>query len=380
MTVSPTPVLILTADTGGGHRGAAEAIAGALSRDYPGAFAPALFDPLPRGLTRWYGPVARWAPWVWAVAFHGSNSRGGAALLDRSLPGARRAVAAAAARYRAGVLVCCHPLTVAAAVRTGLPVVTVVTDLVRPHACWRATGVAAVTVPSSATRWRGPREVAGVPVSATFGALPEGASRAGLRRHLGLAPDRFTIVLTGGGEGAGALARQVRALLRRFADVQVVLLCGRNQALYRRMASHSGGRLTVRPFVTDMADWLRCADLVVGKAGPGTVAEAACCGAPLVLTGELPGQERGNIDLVVGAGAGRRARSVRDLLAQVTALRANPAALEAMRAAAARFARPAAATTIAAVVAAARTTPGGTDEMDCDVVGAGRGDGTPVAV
>ena len=42
----PLPVLLLAADTGGGHRAAAEAISAELLRLYPGRFAPVLCDPL----------------------------------------------------------------------------------------------------------------------------------------------------------------------------------------------------------------------------------------------------------------------------------------------------------------------------------------------
>ena len=72
-------------------------------------------------------------------------------------------------------------------------------------------------------------------------------------------------------------------------------ICGRNLRLQRRLtrlAARTGGRLTVLGFVDNMSDWLRCADVVIAKAGPGTIAEAACCGVPLLLTSHLPGQER----------------------------------------------------------------------------------------
>ena len=52
-------------------------------------------------------------------------------------------------------------------------------------------------------------------------------------------------------------------------------------------------------------------DLVITKAGPATIAEATCCGTPLLLTSHLPGQEKGNTEFVTGAGAGRRVRGVR---------------------------------------------------------------------
>ena len=80
-----------------------------------------------------------------------------------------------------------------------------------------------------------------------------------------------------------------------------------------------------------MADWLRCADVVVGKAGPGTIAEATCCGAPLVLTSFVPGQEKGNAEFVTGAGAGVYAPRPRQLVAEIGRLRGDPDALAAMR-------------------------------------------------
>jgi 1,2-diacylglycerol 3-beta-galactosyltransferase len=63
-----------------------------------------------------------------------------------------------------------------------------------------------------------------------------------------------------------------------------------------------------------MSGWLRCADVVIAKAGPGTIAEATCCGAPLLLTSHLPGQEKGNARFVTAARAGRHAPRRRQML------------------------------------------------------------------
>jgi len=104
-------------------------------------------------------------------------------------------------------------------------------------------------------------------------------------------------------------------------------------------------------FVGNMADWLRCADVVVGKAGPGTIAEAACCAAPLVLTSYLPGQEEGNAEFVVSAGAGRYAPGLRDLVTEIRRLHGDPAALARMRSAATGLARPSAAAGVGALLA-----------------------------
>jgi 1,2-diacylglycerol 3-beta-galactosyltransferase len=42
-------------------------------------------------------------------------------------------------------------------------------------------------------------------------------------------------------------------------------------------------------FVNNMADYMVAADILVSKAGPGTIAEAACVGLPVLLTSFLPG-------------------------------------------------------------------------------------------
>uniref|UniRef100_A0A7S2GQZ9 monogalactosyldiacylglycerol synthase n=1 Tax=Helicotheca tamesis TaxID=374047 RepID=A0A7S2GQZ9_9STRA len=61
------------------------------------------------------------------------------------------------------------------------------------------------------------------------------------------------------------------------------------------------GKVTVTGlgFVTRMAEYMVAADILVSKAGPGTIAEAASLSLPVMLTSFLPGQEEGNVDYVV---------------------------------------------------------------------------------
>jgi 1,2-diacylglycerol 3-beta-galactosyltransferase len=387
------PLLFLLADTGGGHRSAARAVSQALEEAYPGRFDPVLCDPLAgRGsawLLRWvtnlYGPVTRLAPWAWGAAYHACDSRWVMRLLGRTLLAlADRPVADSVAAHEPAAIVSFHPLTGGAAARArqragrDIPVVTVVTDLVTSHAAWRAGGAGGadgsdgsdgagpadrVALATAAVRERCRRGglaanrcvETGLPVTSGFwdGPSPDG-ERAALRRSLGVSERCFLAVLTGGGEGSGGLARRAAAIVRSFDDIEVVAICGRNLRLRRRLArlaARTGGRLIVLGFVDNMSDWLRCADVVITKAGPGTIAEAACCGAPLLLTSQLPGQERGNAHLVTMAGAGRRAPRRWQLLRELSVLRHDPAALAAMRTASARLGRPAAAAGVAALLA-----------------------------
>ncbi len=291
------------------------------------------------------------------------------------------------------------------------PVITVITDLITAHRSWRDAAVDRVIVPSEEIAARCAKDgwpdghclPLGLPVATEFCQPPLGeAERKDLKRELGIDGD-FLIVLTGGAEGSGGLRRRAAAIVRHVEGVDVAVICGRNKTLKRRVtrlahrterraargtAGQAGARagrgpdtrpgrrlssralsrrlpriarrrvvrpgsssLAVHGFVGNMADWLRCADVVVGKAGPGTIAEATCCGAPLVLTSFVPGQEKGNTEFITGAGAGVYAPKPRQLIDEISRLRGDPDALAAMRKAAIRVSRPRAATDIARFLA-----------------------------
>ena len=53
-----------------------------------------------------------------------------------------------------------------------------------------------------------------------------------------------------------------------------------------------------------MPDFMRAADIIVTKAGPGTIAEALNANLPIILFSKLPGQEDGNVTYVLETGTG----------------------------------------------------------------------------
>lgn len=56
--------------------------------------------------------------------------------------------------------------------------------------------------------------------------------------------------------------------------------------------------VVLKGFVNNMADWMAASDLIITKAGPGTIAEACTRGLPVLLNCYLPGQEEGNVAFV----------------------------------------------------------------------------------
>jgi len=104
-------------------------------------------------------------------------------------------------------------------------------------------------------------------------------------------------------------------------------------------------------FEQRMPEMMQAATILVTKAGPSTIAEAANAGLPLVLYSCLPGQEEGNVEYVVTGGLGRWAPGPAQAAAAVRELLGNPADLERAAQACRRAARPQAAAEVADAVA-----------------------------
>ena len=108
----------------------------------------------------------------------------------------------------------------------------------------------------------------------------------------------------------------------------------------------------VEGFVENPLAFVAAASVVVGKAGPNTIAESAACGCPMVLTSKLPGQEARNPKLVEAAGFGVWAPSAKACAAAVGRMLDAPADEQrAARSAAYAFGDPLASTAIAKHIA-----------------------------
>jgi 1,2-diacylglycerol 3-beta-galactosyltransferase len=245
-----------------------------------------------------------------------------------------------------------------------IPVVTVITDLVDIHVAWACRDVDAVVVPSPGGLDHCRR--AGIPASRChdfglavdrrFTDLPsDPAGITAIRERLGLRTGTFVVLVCGGADGSGGLVKHARAIAAGSLDVDVVVICGRNERARSALAGlkTAGGRaVRVLGYVNDMAEWMRASDVVVSKAGPGTIAEALCCGLPLLLVWYLPGQERGNVEWVVDIGAGRYVPRDEQLVDAVAELAApGSEALATMRVAVKSAARPDATRRIAELIA-----------------------------
>ena len=364
-----TSVLVAFSDTGGGHRAAATAIRAALqSADVD--IDVSMVDPFAlcrrwpfRSLGTSYPRVINRAPWFWHAGFRATNTPPRTRIIHRlAWPALRSTFEAIAAEHVPDVIVSTHPLlaTPLRRVYPATPIVTVVTDLVSGHVSWYDPAADLLVVPTTTARDRAvgcgmPREridVVGVPITDAFVAVP--GEKLLLCAQLGWATDRPTVLLAGGAEGIGALEALSVAIDRAQLPCDIAVVAGRNAALAARLrARRWQGIVHVYDFVENFAELTRAAATLITKAGPGTISEACASGCPLILSGAIPGQETGNIELVVRGRAGVWAPSP---LAVTVALdawlvgRDAPAALQRAAQGARTMARPRAAHEIAALL------------------------------
>jgi hypothetical protein len=168
-------------------------------------------------------------------------------------------------------------------------------------------------------------------------------SRLEARRTLGLEEGLFTVLLSMGGFGGSSMEDIVDQLEEAGRGWQVVVVCGRNEALKQRLERRPSGphRLVPVGFTDQLQSYLRAADLMLGKPGPASLFEAVAANTPLVLdaAAAMP-QEGPNADLAALHGIAVKVSRRRDLGPTVAAFAASPSALRCIEAAQAAYPLP----------------------------------------
>ena len=325
MSALPTDkphMTFLFSDTGGGHRAACEAIIEAIHCEFKDAvitqmvdflkdYAPPPFNHLPEA----YPELVR-VPELWGAMFDISDGRSQARFVTSIFwPYVRRAARRLVNDHHSEMLVSVHPLATTFALKAlgknRPPFVTVVTDMVSTHALWFDHRADLTIVPTEMARQvaigytMSPEKVRVVGQPVSQGCKAPIGDRSHLRKDFGWPKGKKVILLVGGGEGMGPLAETAHAIDESGLDVCLVIVTGRNSKLEAELKEQTWENPAfVYGFVHDMPDFMRAADVIVTKAGPGTIAEALIAELPIILYAKLPGQEDGNVDFVVSEGVG----------------------------------------------------------------------------
>eukprot|EP00184_Porphyridium_aerugineum_P004701 CAMPEP_0184698566 /NCGR_PEP_ID=MMETSP0313-20130426/5147_1 /TAXON_ID=2792 /ORGANISM="Porphyridium aerugineum, Strain SAG 1380-2" /LENGTH=673 /DNA_ID=CAMNT_0027157529 /DNA_START=372 /DNA_END=2393 /DNA_ORIENTATION=- len=366
-----TRILILMSDTGGGHRASAEALKIAFEQQFPGMCEVVMKDfwvemagGLFKGYPKQYAFLAKY-PFLWKSLYVATSYKAVRTFTDFATELlAFDRVRSSLEEIDPDVIISVHPLVQELTLEVlkyweeerhfmSIPFITVVTDYGSAHPTWFHPSVSACYIPSEPIREialeQGLNEdqvkLFGLPVRAPF--WQESRSISEIRTSLKIKTNLSTVLLVGGGDGVGGLGEVAGAVADALAAskmkplVQVVIICGKNKVLADALrVRRFGVSVFIMDFVDNMHEWMRASDIIITKAGPGTIAEALICGLPIILSSFLPGQEEGNVRFVVNNELGAYSDQPEEISQIVCGWLADPESLAAMRNRVKQFGRP----------------------------------------
>src|SRR5215204_4723517 len=360
-------ILIISSDTGGGHRSAAVAIADGLEKFWKGeSFAVRTIKAVEEShhitekLVNVYNWVLRnrqhWMKYLyWAMNKIRPETR---EFFQKRCIGYVREIFD---KWCPHIVVSVHPLTQHIFARIlkelkladQIPLVTVVTD-----PCygfwkgWACDDVSLYLVANEDARRQlidyGISEekikISGMPVHPKFHEVDEKVAQKA-RRAFGLNPDKFTVFVNAGWIGGGNIPQIFRELVRGELDVQAIFLAGKNEELRleaEEIAKTAKFPVKVIGYSDEIEQLMSAANVMISKLGGLTTFEALACRLPIIADATTPPmpQEAGTVNLIADKGAGILLEKTTDIVLTVRNLVNNAEKYAAMKAATVNLAIP----------------------------------------
>jgi len=180
-------------------------------------------------------------------------------------------------------------------------------------------------------------KVSGMPVNPKFHEVNEKDAQ-NARRVYGLDPDKFTIFVNAGWIGGGNIPQIFRELVRGEMDVQAIFLAGKNEDLRReaeQIAKIANFPVKVIGYSDEIEKLMQSANVMVSKLGGLTTFEALACRLPIIADATTPPmpQEAGTVELLQRQGAGILLRRSIDIVPTIQNLLSDNGDYSRMRAA-----------------------------------------------
>ena len=313
-------ILVFSAKTGGGHRAAALALIEQLKKDK--SLEVVHFDFMenaPRPISdipKMYSAITKLRTAYGTIFRLTEGTRQSQFALDAIAKRYSKQINSILEETKPDLIVSCHFgantfLPILSKMDNPTPFITIVTDLFTGHPMWFDGRADMIIVPSSESYKRARSfgvptsklKVIGLPVSEKFTTLSQ--SKAKIRKKLGWPEDAKTLLVMAGGDGMGKINSLARQLDKINSDVHLAIVAGRNESLYKSLNDKKFDKPThIYNFREDIPELMQASDVLLTKAGPGTIVEAIVSRLPIVLYDFLPGQEEGNLHYVVDNKAG----------------------------------------------------------------------------
>lgn len=258
---------------------------------------------------------------LWRLLYHSSDGKLRAQLVRQLIyMNNRNNLKRIVRENPADVVVCTHSVIANPTFRAFLtfderpPFLTVVTDLVTTPTFWYDPRVEQCFVPTQRAYDRGIKlgmspsqmQITGLPVNPHF--IDSMTTQAEAREEFGFDPDLPAVMMVAGSEGMGTIFKMATTLDEKGLDAQIIVIAGRNKDLKAKLEAHNWKTShKIFGYVSnhyEMPRIMAASDIIVTKAGPSTITEAAIAGLPMIISDRIPGQETGNVQLVVDNDAG----------------------------------------------------------------------------
>lgn len=161
-------------------------------------------------------------------------------------------------------------------------------------------------------------KISGMPVNPKFHEVDEKDAQEA-RRVYGLDPEKFTVFVNAGWIGGGNIPQIFRELVRGELDVQAIFLAGKNEEL--RLEAEELARTAKFPvkvigYSDEIEKLMQSANVMVSKLGGLTTFEALACRLPIIADATTPPmpQEAGTVNLIEKRGAGVLLRKAADIV------------------------------------------------------------------
>jgi UDP-N-acetylglucosamine:LPS N-acetylglucosamine transferase len=366
--MSHTPkILIISSDTGGGHRSAAVAIADGLEKFWKGeSFAVRTIKAVEEShhitekLVFVYNWVLRnrqhWMKYIyWVMNKVRPETR---EFFHRRCIGYVREIFE---KWCPHIVVSVHPLTQHIFARIlkelklaeQIPLVTVVTD-----PCygfwkgWACNDVSLYLVANEDARRQlidygilpEKIKISGMPVHPKFHEVDDKVAQKA-RQAFGLDPDKFTVFVNAGWIGGGNIPQIFRELVRGELDVQAIFLAGKNEELRleaEEIAKTANFPVKVIGYSDEIEKIMQSANVMISKLGGLTTFEALACRLPIIADATTPPmpQEAGTVNMIAKNGAGILLEKPADIVLTVRNLVNNAEKYAEMKAATVNLAIP----------------------------------------
>ena len=175
------------------------------------------------------------------------------------------------------------------------PTAVIVTDAFDPHRSWISKYLDYTIIYSKDSREKlkkyglkdGQIKIMNFPLRKEFDGKKQNIPL--LRKKLGL-KNKFTATLLSGGEGIGKLDRFVKEFAKSDPDMQMVVICGKNERLKKKIEGIAESSKTKKfslkacGFVTNMQEYMAASDIMMGKSGLSFMFESLICRKPMIIT------------------------------------------------------------------------------------------------